>query len=155
MSRNQDIQRRRRDDTFKLMNERIIRDIEQKQSNMFSELVKSFMEKISFTKLISSLYYFLPEKFIEIIKTFGNTTYHMIMGIILLLITVFLVYVFRNKIVSMFGFLIIIVAIGVCYISISFNSQKKINKYTNLLDKLCSKENNKNLPECIEYKRIL
>ena len=142
-------------DTLKSMNEKIKNDIDKSKNNMFSQLVNSFMDKISFTKLISSLSYFLPEKFIEIIKTFGNTTYHTIMGIILLLIIVFLVYVFRNKIVSMFGFLIIIIATGVSYISISFNSQKKINKYTNLLDKLCLKENNKNLQECIEYKKIL
>ena len=110
------------------------------------------MNKISLSNILSMFSKIFPEKFIQIIKSFGNTTCHIILGVFLLGIIIFLGYIFKNKIVSMHWF---IYNYDFLYIDlslyVSFNSQKKLNKYKNLLDKLCSKNNNNNSPECIEY----
>ena len=92
---------------------------------MFSELFKSFMNKISLSNILSMFSKIFPEKFIQIIKSFGNTTYHIILGVFLLGIIIFLGYIFKNKIVSMAGLFIIMIFCTLIYLYISFEFTKR------------------------------
>ncbi len=119
------------------------------ESNIFRNLLKVITDLLNFKTISSFLSYLLPNQFVNSLKLMGNTVYHTVMLGIFILIIYFTYYVLQKQIISMLGLFIMGCIIGLFYIKFSFNSQKTINKYSFLFNKLCSKY--KDEPLCAQY----